>query len=61
VPPGATGVVIGAGDRGFDAYATLLLEEPQLGRIVAVADPDLGHQERLAQRFGLRSSDCYPG
>lgn len=54
-------MVIGAGDRGFDAYATLLLEEPQLGRIVAVADPDLGHQERLAQRFGLRSSDCYPG
>ena len=58
---GATGVVIGAGDRGYDAYATLLLDEPQMGRIVAVADPDEGHQRRFADRYGLTAADCYPG
>jgi predicted dehydrogenase len=56
-----TGVVIGAGDRGYDAYATLLVDEPNLGRIVAVADPDEGHQRRFAARFGLGPADCYPG
>jgi len=56
-----TGVVVGAGDRGYDAYATLLLDEPDLGRIVAVADPDAGRRERFARRFHLTSADCYPG
>jgi predicted dehydrogenase len=56
-----TGVVVGAGDRGFDAYATLLLEEPSLGRIVAVADPDAGRRSRFAERYSLASADCYDG
>lgn len=56
-----TGVVVGAGDRGFDAYATLLLEEPALGRIVAVADPDAGRRQRFAERYSLSASDCYEG
>ncbi|MCB1028282.1 MAG: hypothetical protein KDB24_11035, partial [Microthrixaceae bacterium] len=56
-----TGVVIGAGDRGYDAYATLLLEEPDLGRIVGVADPDDGRRARFAERYSLESSECYPG
>ena len=42
---------MGAGDRGFDAYATLLLDEPELGRIVAVADPDAGRRARFAERY----------
>jgi predicted dehydrogenase len=56
-----TGVVVGAGDRGYDAYATLLLDEPELGRIVAVADPDEGRRQRFAQRYGLDPSSCHPG
>lgn len=56
-----TGVVVGAGDRGYDAYATLLLDEPELGRIVAVADPDAGRRERFARRYSLGASDCLPG
>lgn len=56
-----TGVVVGAGDRGYDAYATLLLEEPTLGRIVAVADPDEGRRQRFADRYSLTSADCYDG
>jgi predicted dehydrogenase len=56
-----TGVVVGAGDRGYDAYATLLLEEPELGRIVAVADPDQGRRDRFARRYSLGERDLYPG
>lgn len=56
-----TGVVVGAGDRGFDAYATLLLDEPELGRIVAVADPDAGRRARFAERYSLGTADCFDG
>ena len=56
-----TGVVVGAGDRGYDAYATLLLDEPDLGRIVAVADPDAGRRERFAGRYHLLESACHSG
>lgn len=56
-----TGVVIGAGDRGYDAYATLLLAEPDLGRIVAVADPDEGRRDRFSARYSLGADACYPG
>ncbi len=56
-----TGVVVGAGDRGYDAYATLLLDEPELGRIVAVADPDEGRCQRFAERYSLSPADCYDG
>ena len=52
---------MGAGDRGYDAYATLLLDEPDLGRIVAVADPDPGRRERFARRYSLGAADCHPG
>jgi predicted dehydrogenase len=57
----ATGVVVGAGDRGYDAYATLLLDEPTLGRIVAVADPDDGRRRRFAERYRLQPSACHRG
>ncbi|MGI9577729.1 MAG: Gfo/Idh/MocA family protein [Microthrixaceae bacterium] len=56
-----TGVVVGAGDRGYDAYATLLLEKPELGRIVAVADPDPGRLARFAKRYSLAEEALYPG
>ncbi len=53
--------MVGAGDRGFDAYATLLLDEPELGRIVAVADPDAGRRARFAERYSLGTADCFDG
>ena len=56
-----TGVVVGAGDRGYDAYARLLLDEPDLGRIIAAADPDAGRRERFARRYSLGAEDCFPG
>jgi predicted dehydrogenase len=48
-----SGVVIGAGDRGANAYVPLLLREPGLARLVAVAEPDEGRREAFAARFGI--------
>ena len=56
-----TGVVVGAGDRGYDGYAKVLLDRPELGRIVAAADPDPARRDRFADRFGLGSDAMYPG
>ena len=60
-PMSTTGVVIGAGDRGYDAYATLLLEEPDLGRIVGVADPDERRRTRFSTRYSLGPDECFAG
>jgi predicted dehydrogenase len=46
-----TGVVIGAGERGANAYVPVLLAEPGLGRIVAVAEPDDGRRDAFGDRF----------
>jgi len=48
-----TGVVIGAGDRGANAYVPLLLQEPALGRLVAVAEPDAARRDAFADRFAI--------
>ena len=48
-----TGVVIGAGDRGANAYVPLLLAEPGLGRIVGVAEPDAVRRNGFGERFGI--------
>lgn len=56
---GPTGVVIGAGDRGANAYVPLLLEEPELGSIVAVAERDPERRGAFASRFGLSPDDCF--
>jgi predicted dehydrogenase len=47
------GVVIGAGDRGYGAYAPYLLGRPQQGRFVAVADPSERRRRAFARRYGL--------
>ncbi len=54
-----TGVVIGAGERGRDAYVSLLLREPALGRIVAVAEPDPERRRVFAELHGLSPSACF--
>ena len=56
-----TGVVVGAGDRGYDAYTRLFLDEPGEGSIVGVAEPDEGRRRRFADRYSVPSSGCYEG
>jgi predicted dehydrogenase len=53
------GVVIGAGDRGANAYVPVLLEEPELGRIVGVAERDPTRREAFAKRFGIAAECCF--
>jgi len=53
------GVVIGAGNRGADAYARLLLSEPGLARIVAVAEPVAARRVAFAERYGVRADACF--
>ncbi|MBX7160890.1 MAG: Gfo/Idh/MocA family oxidoreductase, partial [Acidimicrobiia bacterium] len=54
-----TGVVVGAGDRGYDAYARYFLDEPATGRIVAVAEPDDGRRARFAARYSVPAAACH--
>jgi predicted dehydrogenase len=54
-----TGIVIGAGDRGANAYVPLLLEDPTLGSIVGVAERDPDRRAAFAKRFGLAESACF--
>ncbi|MCU1496173.1 MAG: Oxidoreductase family, C-terminal alpha/beta domain/Oxidoreductase family, NAD-binding Rossmann fold [Acidimicrobiales bacterium] len=51
--------MIGAGDRGYDAYATYLLDEPAAGTIVGVAEPDPVRRARFAERYGLEAPACH--
>ncbi len=54
-----TGVVIGAGDRGANAYVPLLLDEPELGRIVGVAERNPKRRLQFADRYGLNANACF--
>jgi predicted dehydrogenase len=50
---GLTGIVIGAGSRGAQAYVPWLLEQPEAGRIVGVAEPQAERREAFGERFGV--------
>ncbi len=54
-----TGIVIGAGERGRDAYVSLLVREPELGRIVAVAEADPDRRRVFAELHGLGLDACF--
>jgi len=53
------GVVIGAGDRGSEAYVPYLLRRPAEGRIVAVAEPNRLRRERFARRHAIPPEACF--
>jgi predicted dehydrogenase len=46
-------ILIGAGQRGADAYGPYALQHPEELRFVAVAEPDLGRRARFAQQHGI--------
>jgi predicted dehydrogenase len=53
------GVVIGAGNRGADAYVPYLERHPEEARIVAVAEPDRARREAFARRHRLGPERCF--
>lgn len=48
-----TGIVLGAGSRGMDAYAPWLEQHPDEGRIVAIAEPNERRRRAFAERYGI--------
>lgn len=52
-------IIVGAGHRAADVYASYALEHPDRMQIVGVADPDSVRRERAARRFGLSDEQCH--
>ena len=48
-----TGIVIGAGNRGADAYASYALTHPNKLKIVSVAEPNTIRREKLANNHNI--------
>ena len=48
-----TGIVIGAGNRGADAYASYALAHPKELKIVGVAEPNPIRREMLATNHNI--------
>ena len=53
-----TAIIIGAGDRGT-IYAKFMSQMPEKFQVVAVADPQKGHRDRVRNMFDLPDSACY--
>ena len=50
-------VIIGAGARGYDAYAPHAI--PGTMEVIAVADPDPFRRKLCAERFSIPEEHCY--
>ena len=51
--------VIGAGTRGMNAYAPYLLENPNLGEIVAVAEPNEDKRNNFKKRYNIKEENVF--
>ena len=54
-----TGIVIGAGIRGTDAYAPYLLKHPNEGKIVAVAEPNDRRRVAFCKKYAISPENEY--
>ena len=53
-----TVIILGAGDRGT-IYARIMSQMPEKFRVVAVADPQKGHRDRVKELCSLPEEVCY--
>jgi predicted dehydrogenase len=53
-----TAIIVGAGHRAF-TYAKLALTNPELLKIVGVADPDKIRQKKAMDMFGFPAENCF--
>ena len=51
--------VIGAGVRGTNAYAPYLLENPSLGQVVAVAEPNEEKRNNFKNRYNIKEENTF--
>ncbi|MBO9605777.1 MAG: Gfo/Idh/MocA family oxidoreductase [Paenibacillaceae bacterium] len=56
-----TAVLIGAGQRGMDAYGAYALEYPDEIRFVAVADANPARRDEFREAHGVAAEHCYAG
>lgn len=54
-----TAILIGAGNRGAQAYAPYGLQYPEELQFVAVAEPDEGRREAFQLAYNLPDSSCF--
>ena len=52
-------IVIGAGNRGANAYPPYALRHPDELEIVGVAEPDAVRREQFKRTYQLKDEDCY--
>jgi predicted dehydrogenase len=58
-PPQIRVAVIGAGNRGIEAYGDYIRRRPDMARIVAIADPRVDRLQDAAARHGLAPEHLY--
>lgn len=51
--------VIGAGSRGMNAYAPYLLEKPNLGEVVALAEPNEEKRNNFKNRYNIKEENTF--
>ena len=51
--------IIGAGSRGMNAYAPYLLENPNLGEVVAVAEPNEEKRNNFKNRYNIKEENTF--
>lgn len=51
--------VIGAGDRGMNAYAPYLLQHPELGKFVAVAEPNDIKRKQFKEKYNVTEENVF--
>ncbi|MHA2363049.1 MAG: Gfo/Idh/MocA family protein [Candidatus Hodarchaeales archaeon] len=54
-----TAVLIGAGNRGLDTYGTLALQNPDLMKFVAVAEPITQRRKKFAKNHDINPNMCF--
>ncbi|CAM4007584.1 Gfo/Idh/MocA family oxidoreductase [Paenibacillus alkaliterrae] len=55
-----TAILIGAGDRGFRAYAPYAIHNPHEFDIIAVAEPNEERRKAFAEAHNISPERCYP-
>ena len=51
--------VLGAGRRGMEAYTPYLLDNPHLGEVVAVAEPNKSKQEKFKEMYNISDENIF--
>lgn len=54
-----TAIILGAGQRGAEAYAEFARNYPNEMKVVGVAEPRADRRERFARRYGVPAERCY--